>query len=66
MQISIQTSLLYASIFVLTRFTMTTGYYSLSFNASQLHVDPYISCYISAAIEIPAYVSSWLALRYLP
>uniref|UniRef100_A0A665VEZ8 Solute carrier family 22 member 4-like n=1 Tax=Echeneis naucrates TaxID=173247 RepID=A0A665VEZ8_ECHNA len=29
-------------------------------------VNPYISCFISAAVEIPAYISSWLALRYLP
>ncbi|XP_070772930.1 organic cation/carnitine transporter 2-like [Enoplosus armatus] len=53
-------------ILCLVSFTMTIGYYSLSFNTSHLHVDPYISCFISAAIEIPAYISSWLALRYLP
>ncbi|CAK6976290.1 Hypothetical predicted protein [Scomber scombrus] len=47
-------------------FTMITGYYCLSFNTSQLHTDPYISCFISAAVEVPAYVSSWLALRYVP
>lgn len=53
-------------IFVLPRFTMITGYYCLSFNTSQLHTDPYISCFISAAVEVPAYISSWLALRYVP
>uniref|UniRef100_A0A3Q4BFK8 Major facilitator superfamily (MFS) profile domain-containing protein n=1 Tax=Mola mola TaxID=94237 RepID=A0A3Q4BFK8_MOLML len=42
-----------------------TGYYGLSLNTSQLHADPYISCFISAAVEVPAYISSWLALRYL-
>uniref|UniRef100_A0A3Q3AJK2 Major facilitator superfamily (MFS) profile domain-containing protein n=1 Tax=Kryptolebias marmoratus TaxID=37003 RepID=A0A3Q3AJK2_KRYMA len=47
-------------------FTMTTGYCSLSFNAAQLHSNPYVSCFISAVVEIPAYVSSWMALRYLP
>ncbi|XP_067464653.1 organic cation/carnitine transporter 2-like isoform X1 [Thunnus thynnus] len=47
-------------------FTMITGYYCLSFNTSQLHADPYISCFISAAVEVPAYISSWLALRYFP
>ncbi|XP_074528438.1 organic cation/carnitine transporter 2-like [Halichoeres trimaculatus] len=47
-------------------FTMITGYYGLSFNTSQLHANPYISCFISAAVEIPAYISSWLALVYLP
>ncbi|KAM9348840.1 organic cation/carnitine transporter 2-like [Symphorus nematophorus] len=47
-------------------FTLTAGYYGLSFNTSQLHADPYISCFISAAVEVPAYISSWLALRYFP
>uniref|UniRef100_A0A3Q3WZ73 Major facilitator superfamily (MFS) profile domain-containing protein n=1 Tax=Mola mola TaxID=94237 RepID=A0A3Q3WZ73_MOLML len=46
-------------------FTLSTGYYGLSLNTSQLHADPYISCFISAAVEVPAYISSWLALRYL-
>uniref|UniRef100_A0A3Q3WJX1 Major facilitator superfamily (MFS) profile domain-containing protein n=1 Tax=Mola mola TaxID=94237 RepID=A0A3Q3WJX1_MOLML len=49
----------------LPRFTLSTGYYGLSLNTSQLHADPYISCFISAAVEVPAYISSWLALRYL-
>uniref|UniRef100_A0A669EBL5 Major facilitator superfamily (MFS) profile domain-containing protein n=1 Tax=Oreochromis niloticus TaxID=8128 RepID=A0A669EBL5_ORENI len=48
------------------RFTMIVGYYSLSFNTAQLHENPYISCFISAVVEIPAYISSWLALLYLP
>ncbi|XP_027129037.1 solute carrier family 22 member 4 isoform X2 [Larimichthys crocea] len=47
-------------------FTMTVGYYGLSFNTARLHTDPYISCFISATVEIPAYISSWLALQYLP
>lgn len=48
------------------RFTMIVGYYSLSFNTAQLHENPYISCFISAVVEIPAYISSWMALLYLP
>lgn len=47
------------------RFTLRTGYYGLSFNTSQLHADPYISCFMSAAVEIPANVLMWLTLRYL-
>ncbi|XP_045895960.1 solute carrier family 22 member 5-like isoform X1 [Micropterus dolomieu] len=47
-------------------FTLSTGYFALSLNTSRLHADPYISCFISAAVEVPAYISSWLALRYLP
>ncbi|XP_044078870.1 solute carrier family 22 member 5-like isoform X2 [Siniperca chuatsi] len=46
-------------------FTLSTGYFGLSLNTSRLHADPYISCFISAAVEIPAYISSWLALLYL-
>uniref|UniRef100_A0A3Q3WS34 Major facilitator superfamily (MFS) profile domain-containing protein n=1 Tax=Mola mola TaxID=94237 RepID=A0A3Q3WS34_MOLML len=44
-------------------FTFSTGYYGLSLNTSRLHADPYISSFMSAAIEIPAYVFIWLALR---
>ncbi|XP_060942376.1 solute carrier family 22 member 4-like [Limanda limanda] len=47
-------------------FTMMTGYFGLSFSTAQLHDNPYISCFISAAIEFPGYISSWLALRYFP
>ncbi|XP_056909363.1 organic cation/carnitine transporter 2-like [Takifugu flavidus] len=46
-------------------FTLRTGYYGLSLNTSQLHADPYISAFMSATIEIPAYICIWLALRYL-
>ncbi|XP_041658014.1 solute carrier family 22 member 5-like [Cheilinus undulatus] len=53
-------------ILCLASFSMILGYYGLSFNTSQLHADPYISCFISAAVEVPAYISSWLALLYLP
>ncbi|XP_008425113.1 solute carrier family 22 member 5-like isoform X1 [Poecilia reticulata] len=53
-------------VLCLVSFAMTTGYYSLSFNTAQLHADPYVSCFIAAVVEIPAYVSSWIALRFLP
>ncbi|KAM9847312.1 organic cation/carnitine transporter 2-like [Aulostomus maculatus] len=46
-------------------FTLAGGYYGVSYNTAQLHADPYISCFISAAVELPAYISSWLALRFL-
>uniref|UniRef100_A0A3B4VB49 Solute carrier family 22 member 5-like n=1 Tax=Seriola dumerili TaxID=41447 RepID=A0A3B4VB49_SERDU len=45
---------------------LSAGYFGLSLNTSRLHANPYISCFISAAVEVPAYISSWLALRYLP
>nr|XP_020467627.1 solute carrier family 22 member 5-like [Monopterus albus] len=47
-------------------FTLSIGYFGLSLNTSRLHANPYISCFISAAVEVPAYISSWLALRYIP
>lgn len=47
------------------RFTIRTGYYSLSFNTSQLHANRYVSCFMSAAVEIPAYVCIWLTLWFL-
>ncbi|XP_034746117.1 solute carrier family 22 member 5-like [Etheostoma cragini] len=53
-------------ILCLVWFTLSTGYFFLSLNTSRLHSDPYLSCFISAAVEVPAYISSWLALRYLP
>ncbi|XP_074466036.1 organic cation/carnitine transporter 2-like isoform X1 [Sebastes fasciatus] len=53
-------------ILCLVWFTLSIGYFGLSLNTSRLHANPYLSCFISAAVEVPAYISSWLALRYLP
>ncbi|KAK5858887.1 hypothetical protein PBY51_002997 [Eleginops maclovinus] len=53
-------------VFCFVFFTSSTGYYGLSLNTAQLHADPFISCFISAAVEVPAYISSWLILRYFP
>ncbi|XP_068509352.1 organic cation/carnitine transporter 2-like [Syngnathus scovelli] len=47
-------------------FTLSVCYYGLSLNTSQLHSDPYISCFLSAVVEVPAYMSCSLAIRYLP
>ncbi|XP_022061661.2 solute carrier family 22 member 5-like [Acanthochromis polyacanthus] len=47
-------------------FTVSIGYFGLSLNTSRLHANPFLSCFIAAAIEVPSYISSWLALRYLP
>ncbi|KAM8899192.1 solute carrier family 22 member 4-like isoform 4-T4 [Spinachia spinachia] len=52
-------------ILCLVSFAACTGYYGLSLNTSQLHADPFVSCFISAAVEVPAYISGWLALRFL-
>ncbi|KAM7398320.1 hypothetical protein PAMA_006299 [Pampus argenteus] len=53
-------------ILCLVWFTQTTGYNGLSLNTTRLGANPYISCFISAAVEVPAYISSWLTLRYFP
>uniref|UniRef100_A0A672YCS9 Major facilitator superfamily (MFS) profile domain-containing protein n=1 Tax=Sphaeramia orbicularis TaxID=375764 RepID=A0A672YCS9_9TELE len=50
----------------LSRLVNTIGYIALSYNTSQLHGDPFISCFLSALVELPAYVSTFLVLRYLP
>ncbi|KAJ0061418.1 hypothetical protein NL108_000322, partial [Boleophthalmus pectinirostris] len=47
-----------------SRFIMFLAYYGLNLNTSQLHPNPYLSCFISALVEIPAYTCSWLILRY--
>ncbi|XP_061155599.1 solute carrier family 22 member 4-like isoform X3 [Syngnathus typhle] len=47
-------------------FALSVCYYGLSLNTSQLHSDPYISCFLSAVVEVPAYASCSLAIRYLP
>ncbi|KAI4814498.1 hypothetical protein KUCAC02_003690, partial [Chaenocephalus aceratus] len=53
-------------ILCLVWFSLSIGYYGLSLNTSRLHANPYISCFLSAAAEVPAYMSCWLALKYFP
>ncbi|XP_035800747.2 organic cation/carnitine transporter 2-like isoform X3 [Amphiprion ocellaris] len=53
-------------IVCLMSFSLCAGYFGLSFNVAQLSADPYISCFLAALVEIPGYISSWVALRYLP
>ncbi|KAK7925641.1 hypothetical protein WMY93_007951 [Mugilogobius chulae] len=42
--------------------SMSAGYYGVTLNSANLVPDPYLGCFIAAVVEIPAYVSSWLAL----
>ncbi|XP_078086939.1 organic cation/carnitine transporter 2-like [Mustelus asterias] len=42
---------------------LTVGYYGLSLNIPNLHGDDYLNCFFSAAIEVPAYIASWLLLQ---
>ncbi|XP_027705103.1 solute carrier family 22 member 4-like isoform X3 [Vombatus ursinus] len=45
---------------------VSVGYFGLSLNTPNLHGDVYLNCFLSAAIEVPAYVIAWLLLRNLP
>ncbi|XP_053157192.1 solute carrier family 22 member 4 [Hemicordylus capensis] len=42
------------------------GYFGLSLNTPNLHGNAYLNCFLSAVIEVPAYVIAWLLLRTLP
>ncbi|KAK7884001.1 hypothetical protein WMY93_027124 [Mugilogobius chulae] len=47
-------------------FTQSLAYYGLSLNTSKLSADPFVACFISAAVEVPAYISAWIALKLWP
>ncbi|XP_061473050.1 solute carrier family 22 member 4-like isoform X2 [Rhineura floridana] len=42
------------------------GYFGLSLSTPNLHGNVYLNCFLSAVIEVPAYVIAWLLLRTLP
>uniref|UniRef100_A0A8D2DQK2 Solute carrier family 22 member 5 n=1 Tax=Sciurus vulgaris TaxID=55149 RepID=A0A8D2DQK2_SCIVU len=44
----------------------SVGYFGLSLNVPNLHGDAYLNCFLSALIEVPAYIAAWLLLRTLP
>ncbi|XP_044520602.1 solute carrier family 22 member 5-like [Gracilinanus agilis] len=46
--------------------TISVGYFGLSLDTPNLHGDNYLNCFLSAVIEVPAYIIAWLLLRYLP
>ncbi|CAJ0960766.1 unnamed protein product [Ranitomeya imitator] len=45
---------------------ISVGYFGLSLNTPNLHGDPYVNCFLSAIIEVPAYIIAWLLLRNFP
>uniref|UniRef100_A0A5F5Q0M3 Solute carrier family 22 member 5 n=1 Tax=Equus caballus TaxID=9796 RepID=A0A5F5Q0M3_HORSE len=49
-----------------SRLTISVGYFGLSLDTPNLHGDVYVNCFLSAVVEVPAYVLAWLLLRYLP
>ena len=48
------------------RMLTSVGYFALSLNAPNLHGDAYLNCFLSALIEVPAYITAWLLLQTLP
>ncbi|XP_072486097.1 organic cation/carnitine transporter 2-like [Notamacropus eugenii] len=46
--------------------TISVGYFGLSLDTPNLHGDNYVNCFLSAMIEVPAYIFAWLLLQYLP
>ncbi|XP_067899126.1 organic cation/carnitine transporter 2-like [Heterodontus francisci] len=42
---------------------LSIEYYGLSLNTPNLNGDAYLNCFISAAIEVPAYATAWLLLQ---
>ncbi|XP_067423333.1 organic cation/carnitine transporter 2-like [Emydura macquarii macquarii] len=45
---------------------ISVGYFGLSLDTPNLHGDAYVNCFLSAVIEVPAYVIAWVLLRNLP
>ncbi|XP_059912810.1 organic cation/carnitine transporter 2 isoform X2 [Gadus macrocephalus] len=45
---------------------LSITYFVLSLNTSNLHGSIFLNCFLSAALEIPAYALSWGLFRYLP
>ncbi|XP_004836673.1 solute carrier family 22 member 5 isoform X2 [Heterocephalus glaber] len=46
--------------------TISVGYFGLSLDTPNLHGDIYVNCFLSAVVEVPAYVLAWLLLQYVP
>ncbi|KAM4726287.1 uncharacterized protein FYW61_012152 [Anableps anableps] len=44
--------------------TLTIPYYVLSLNTANLHGNPFLNCFLSAVVEIPAYSLSWIMFRW--
>ncbi|XP_018607306.1 solute carrier family 22 member 4 [Scleropages formosus] len=43
---------------------ITLGYYALVLNTSNLHGNPYFNCFLSAVVEVPAYLIAMLLLKF--
>uniref|UniRef100_A0A8C6TLT8 Solute carrier family 22 member 21 n=1 Tax=Neogobius melanostomus TaxID=47308 RepID=A0A8C6TLT8_9GOBI len=49
-----------------SRNSVNIAYFALSLNTSNLYGDPYSNCFLSALVEVPAYVLTWVMLRWWP
>lgn len=54
------------TLYTFLRMLTSIGYFGLSLSTPNLHGDAYVNCFLSAVIEVPAYVIAWLLLRTLP
>ncbi|KAJ8276712.1 hypothetical protein COCON_G00084640 [Conger conger] len=45
---------------------ISIGYFALALNTSNLSGDPFLNCFFSAAVEVPAYILSWVLFRSYP
>ncbi|XP_014847827.1 PREDICTED: solute carrier family 22 member 4-like isoform X2 [Poecilia mexicana] len=54
------TALLSSSLWMI----VAMNYFALILNTSNLHGDPYLNCFLSAATEVPAYIIVLLLLRF--
>ncbi|XP_069573571.1 organic cation/carnitine transporter 2-like [Brachyistius frenatus] len=44
--------------------TVSIAYFALSLNTANLHGDAYFNCFLSAAVEIPAYTLTWVIFQW--
>lgn len=44
--------------------TVTITYLGVSLNTGNLHGDAFLNCFLSALVEIPAYIISWVLFRW--
>lgn len=50
--------------FCLHRNTVAIAYFALSLNTANLHGDAYLNSFVSALVEMPAYMLSWAMFRW--
>ncbi|XP_030649717.1 solute carrier family 22 member 5 [Chanos chanos] len=44
--------------------SIAIGYLALSLNTSNLHGNTFLNCFLSAAVEVPAYILAWFMFRF--